>query len=148
MNGRRHDYVETQRRTIDELAELWPECFSVYQQHRRPLKAGIHIDLLSFGYDAAAIKSALRYYVGAPGYLYRLKPGADRVDLDGKPAGTVTEAEAAGAKALLADCRQRLEARRLQQEAAARKVAEASKPKRLSLADLRAAAAARKAAAA
>jgi ProP effector len=141
-------FVETQLQLLAELAELWPQCFSVYERRRRPLKIGINADLLGYGYSREAIGPALRFYVGAPGYLFALKAGADRVDLDGNVVGKVTDDEAAHAKEQLAKRRERLEARRQQQEAAARKAEEATKPKRLSLSDLRAAAAARKAVAA
>jgi sRNA-binding protein len=29
------------------LAERWPACFAIYEQRRRPLKVGIHRDILA-----------------------------------------------------------------------------------------------------
>ena len=135
----RDNYIETQQQLVSELSELWPQCFSVYERRRKPLKVGVRDDLVAYGYDVRVIGAALRYYTASSGYLYTLKPGAMRVDLDGKPAGVVGDNEAAFAKEQLVKRRERQEARRQQQQAGAKAAAFAS---------LRAAAAARKARAA
>src|SRR5262245_4040373 len=122
------------------LAELYPRCFSVYQGRRRPLKIGIHKDILT-ELDGALtpleLSKALGFYCSNPAYLGRTRKGAERLDLNGEPAGVVTDDEEARAKATLAGIRAKQEAR----AAAAKALA---KPKRLSLADLKAAAVARK----
>ena len=41
QNKRRADAV------IELLAETWPECFSIWEKRRRPLKIGIHRDVLA-----------------------------------------------------------------------------------------------------
>jgi ProP effector len=111
------------------LAETWPKCFSVYEKRRRPLKVGIHQDILAALAGAitpAELSRALRCYVGNKVYRSRLVAGAVRVGLDGQPAGEVTARQAASPA---------VTAPRLA----------APPPKRISLGDLRRAAELRKA---
>ena len=69
----------------------------------KPLKLGIAADMAASGLmDAAEIEERLKLYVGLPQYLRACTAGAVRVDLDGKPAGTVSEREAGYAAARLA----------------------------------------------
>jgi ProP effector len=143
MSGNRQRYVETQQLLIAELAELWPQCFVVYARRRKPLKVGIRDDLVAYGYAKEAVGAALRCYTASSGYLWALKPGSPRVDLDGQAAGVVSNSDAAFASELLAKRRERKEARRQQQAAEAAQSAKAA-----AFASLRAAAAARKARAA
>jgi ProP effector len=110
------------------LAEQWPKAFSVYEGRRRPLKVGIHNDILSI--TPPELGKALGAYVANRVYLDRMRAGAVRIDLDGNPAGAVTHAEAEHAKARLL---------------APSPPATPPTPKRLSLADLKAAAQARRA---
>ncbi|MFZ1493352.1 MAG: ProQ/FinO family protein [Candidatus Competibacter denitrificans] len=74
------------------LVELFPLCFNWEQP--QPLKLKIHHDLMNLGYDKALIKRSLRSYCLRPRYRYRVRAGAMRVDLQGEPAGVVTEEEA------------------------------------------------------
>jgi ProP effector len=121
---------------LELLAERWPSAFSIYEARRRPLKIGIHLDILA-ALDGAVtpgdLGCALRVYVGNRVYRSRLVAGAARIGLDGEPAGIVSEAEAAGP----ATARSAMKAPPAKTTSGA--------PKRISLADLRAAAAARKA---
>jgi sRNA-binding protein len=74
------------------LAETWPACFSVYEKRRRPLKIGIHNDILATLDGAVTpgeLTRALRIYTGNKVYRSRLRVGAVRVGLDGGPAGEV-----------------------------------------------------------
>src|SRR5215467_13279729 len=136
--SRHHNPVATA--AIALLAELYPKCFSIYEGRRRPLKIGIHKDILA-AVDGvitpAELHGALGTYCRNPVYLGHMGKGAERLDLNGEPAGVVTDDEEARAKATLAGIRAKQEAR----AAAAKALA---KPKRLSLADLKAAAVARK----
>jgi ProP effector len=104
------------------LAETYPRCFAVYQARRRPLKIGIHKDILR-ELDGALtpdeLSAALRYYTGNKHYLLALRPGAQRVDLDGEPAGAVTEDQAQAAAAALA---RRYESERQKQHAEPRPI--------------------------
>jgi ProP effector len=74
------------------LAETWPACFSIYEKRRRPLKIGIHNDILATldgAVTPAGLSRALRIYTGNKVYRSRLRIGAVRVGLDGEPAGEV-----------------------------------------------------------
>jgi hypothetical protein len=82
---------------IELLAETFPKCFAIYEARRKPLKIGIHLDILA-AFDGAVtpieLSRALRRYTGNKLYQSRLRAGAIRVDLNGDPAGTVTPEQA------------------------------------------------------
>jgi ProP effector len=123
--------------TIDLLAATWPKCFSGPISSRRPLKVGIGKEIAAAAEGAITpeeLDAALRHYVGAKSYQQQLREGAQRVDLDGNPAGTVTSEQAARARRhierLEARHSARIRAKGLAMEAAARKAkaeAEAAK---------------------
>jgi ProP effector len=138
---------------IAVLAERFPACFAINPSYRRPLKLNIHVDILAQldeTISPQALSDALRIYVSNIKYLKALATGADRVDLNGMPAGTVT---AEHADVATAQCRQRHEKREAKQKQAVvapvveppKPVMTPSAPRRISLADLRAAAKARQA---
>ena len=139
---------------IGVLAERFPACFAVNPSYRRPLKLGIHVDILAQLNDATAprdLSAALRIYVSNSKYLKALVAGADRVDLNGVPAGTVTAEHAAVARAQYEQRCDKHKAKQKQLAVAPAKPAEppksvAAAPRRISLADLRMAAQARRAA--
>ena len=83
-----------------DLAALYPACFNWKQP--RPLKIGIREDLLAAGHDPKLIHRALLKYCAVRRYLKAMQTGTPRIDLQGQPVGTVTEAEEAVAKAKLA----------------------------------------------
>jgi sRNA-binding protein len=92
--------VSITRQSIDEtlacLAGFFPNCF-VAEAHRphRPLKIGIGRDLKACcSLDRRQRQATLQFYVTRLNYLKACIAGAVRVDLDGNPAGLVTEAEA------------------------------------------------------
>jgi len=74
------------------LAETYPACFD--GENPRPLKLGIHRDLMAAGFEKAAVKRTLARYCNRPRYRKALRAGAIRIDLQGQPAGVVTAAEA------------------------------------------------------
>jgi len=86
--------------TINLLCEAFPACFKQYERRRRPLKVGIHADILA-ALDGAITPQelglALAIYVGNKSYRAGLVAGAVRIDLDGQPAGVVTPEQAAPA---------------------------------------------------
>jgi ProP effector len=135
---------------IGVLAEGFPACFAVNPSYRKPLKLGIHHDILAQLGDTISLRAlsdALRIYVGNLGYLAALTAGADRLDLDGMPAGTVTVEHADIAKAQYERRRDKHKVKQKQPVVA--KPAKPLKPaaaasRRLSLADLRTAAQARR----
>ena len=71
--------------------ELYPACFDWEQP--KPLKIGIHRDLVAAGRERAAVQRALARYCHRPLYRRALRAGAARIDLHGQPAGVVTEQE-------------------------------------------------------
>ena len=84
---------------IDLLIELFPKAFARHEARRRPLKIGIHNDLLRIldgAVTAAELSTALRCYTANKVYRGRLRAGATRIDLAGEPAGTVSPEHALG----------------------------------------------------
>ena len=77
---------------IAQLAELYPNCFL---RPRQPLKIGIDNDVIARHPELrpSLIASALKTYTRDLGYLEALKAGSARIDLEGNPVGTVTEAD-------------------------------------------------------
>jgi ProP effector len=73
------------------------------QYGRRPLKIGIHDDLVALlpDVDPHIIGLALKLYTIHSGYLRSLVEGAPRVDLNGAEVGTVTAEAASHAQMLL-----------------------------------------------
>ena len=149
---------------IAQLAGLYPSCF---RQPRQPLKIGIHNDIITRHPELrpSLIVSALKTYTRSLGYLETLKAGAARIDLEGNPVGTVTDADEEDAKRKIAKAARRAEAKAIEDRnaaAPAKPVAERAGqqkpipeaksqqltpagPPRLGLADLKAAAQARRA---
>lgn len=73
---------------IAYLAQQFPNCFTL-EGEAKPLKIGIFQDILSRldGSEALSktkLRAALRAYTMSWRYLYSIKEGANRVDLDGK----------------------------------------------------------------
>jgi ProP effector len=137
---------------IGILAKRFPAAFAINPSYRRPLKLGIHRDILAQLGDIIAprdLSVALRIYVGNLGYLAALTTGADHVDLNGQPTGTVTAEEAAHAKGRCQCWRAKRKTKAKQKQLTVAKPAEPPKPvaaaaRRISLADLRMAAQARR----
>jgi ProP effector len=95
------DEISNATALIGQMAERWPKCFAIFERRRKPLKLGIHNDI-DVAVTPEELGLALRLYVSNPRYLRSMRAGADRIDLDGNPAGTVTESEAAAAAHQLA----------------------------------------------
>ena len=133
---------------IGVLADGFPACFAVNPSYRQPLKLGIHVDILAQLNDAIApsdLSAALRIYVSNSTYLKALVAGADRIDLNGMPAGTVTADQADIAKAQYEQRRDKHKAKQKQLAPTNGAGKPELAPRPLSLADLRAAAKARQA---
>jgi ProP effector len=93
-------YVD--RKVIDAatatLIERWP-MLAPWNRKRVPIKIGIHRDILAAGViDADICGAVLAAYVRSRSYLSNSIAGAARLDLEGQPAGVVTEGEARGAQ--------------------------------------------------
>ena len=82
-----------------DLPARYPACFD--PSNPRPLKLHIHKDLAAAGYLRKETKRALAAYCLRRAYLNAMLAGAPRIDLDGQPAGEVTEDQAALAQAML-----------------------------------------------
>ena len=103
--------------TITMLAIRWPLAFWVLETRRRPLKVGIHLDVMAAGgFEEAALRDALRAYTINAAYRRNLIAKAERVALDGSVAGWVTPEQAAIARdqndAFFRRARQRQERKR------------------------------------
>jgi len=114
---------ERAREFVGLLAERFPDCFSSDRQDVRPLAIGIQQDLraaLNADPELAEtpnwlIKQALARYTRAPAYLEAVMAGAPRVDLHGNPAGDVTDAARAHARARREEQKRRATERRREQ---------------------------------
>jgi ProP effector len=101
--------MPTNRRQIAEagiaiLAERRPACFAVLAHERRPLKLGIHREVIEAGVlPAADVAILMRWYVGALPYRRKCIEGAGRGGLDGEPAGIVSAEHAAEQRRQIAD---------------------------------------------
>lgn len=74
------------------LLSLWYERYpkAFFKGHTKPLKVGIHQDLAEREeWPNKLIRRALANYVNLPRYIKAVRIGAERVDLDGNPAGKV-----------------------------------------------------------
>ncbi|WP_433923988.1 ProQ/FINO family protein [Vreelandella sp. 21] len=66
----------------------YPHAF--FTGHTKPLKVGIHQDLAQREpWSGKLIRRALANYVNLPRYVKSMREGAERIDLDGNPAGKV-----------------------------------------------------------
>jgi sRNA-binding protein len=101
---------ETLEEWIDHLARKYPACFYRDPALKRPLKKNLQDDLR----DESAInaEATVSYYTRSWDYLSSLQAGADRIDLNGKKAGTVTESEARAAARQVAEEKQKLKEKR------------------------------------
>jgi len=98
MSGRGYGFrIALATRSI--LVEKFPACFVPDKAPKRPLKIGIVSDIRERLPEMAGsrISRALYTYTDGPTYLDFVIEGADRIDLDGNPAGKVTAREAVDA---------------------------------------------------
>jgi ProP effector len=137
---------------VGVLAERFPAAFAVNPCYRQPLKLGIHNDILAQLGETITprdLSVALRIYVSTSKYLKALVAGANRIDLNGMPVGTVTAEHADIAKVQYTRRCEKQKVKQKQLAIASARSAEPAKPiaaapRRVSLADLRMAAQARR----
>ncbi|KFC50296.1 ABC transporter substrate-binding protein, partial [Halomonas sp. SUBG004] len=73
---------------LKQWYQRYPHAF--FKGHTKPLKVGIHQDLAEREpWPSKLIRRALANYVNLPRYTKSMREGAERVDLDGQPAGKV-----------------------------------------------------------
>ncbi|HIC2068485.1 TPA: RNA chaperone ProQ [Raoultella ornithinolytica] len=119
--------LNSSKEVIAFLAERFPQCFSA-EGEARPLKVGIFQDLVErvggeMNLSKTQLRAALRLYTSSWRYLYGVKPGAVRVDLDGNPCGELEEQHVAHARQQLEEAKARVQAQRASQQAKKREAA-------------------------
>ena len=122
--------LNSSKEVIAFLAERFPHCFSA-EGEARPLKIGIFQDLVArvegeMSLSKTQLRSALRLYTSSWRYLYGVKPGATRVDLDGNPCGELDEQHVQHARQQLEEAKARVQAQRAEQQAKRREAAAAA----------------------
>lgn len=113
------------KEVIDFLAEAFPSCFSL-EGEAKPLKIGIFQDLAERlsedeRVSKTLLRSSLRHYTNSWRYLYSVREGAHRVDLDGNQEGIIEKEHADHAQQQLAESKAKVAERRKEQQAATRK---------------------------
>jgi ProP effector len=131
---------------VAQLREHFPAIFT--PANCRPLKIGIHSELVALGFDREMIVVGLRSYCGSSTYLSALREGAGRIGLDGQRTGLVNAEEEKFAAAQLAEKVARAKNRRVTSATQTAKptlivtvgrsvAATSDGPRQLSLSDLR-----------
>lgn len=91
---------------LNQWYERYPKAF--FKGHTKPLKVGIHQDLAEREeWPNKLIRRALANYVNLPRYIKAVRVGAERVDLDGQPAGKVDKEAAQHASEKRGDKKER-----------------------------------------
>lgn len=119
--------LNSSKEVIAFLAERFPQCFSA-EGEARPLKIGIFQDLVTrvegeMSLSKTQLRSALRLYTSSWRYLYGIKVGAVRVDLDGNPCGELDEQHVEHARKQLEEAKARVQVQRAEQQAKKREAA-------------------------
>ncbi|MBY4887629.1 RNA chaperone ProQ [Pantoea sp. DY-15] len=126
--------LNSSKEVIAFLAERFPQCFSA-EGEARPLKIGIFQDLVErvqgeLSLSKTQLRSALRLYTSSWRYLYGIKAGAIRVDLDGNACGVLDEQHVEHARKQLEEAKARVQAQRDQQKAKKREAGEEAAERR------------------
>ncbi|ORM69606.1 RNA chaperone ProQ [Pantoea rwandensis] len=126
--------LNSSKEVIAFLAERFPQCFSA-EGEARPLKVGIFQDLVERvqgenSLSKTQLRSALRLYTSSWRYLYGIKAGANRVDLDGNACGVLDEQHVEHARKQLEEAKARVQAQRDQQRAKKREAGEETAERR------------------
>jgi hypothetical protein len=79
------------RMKFAEITARYPKTFC---EPKRPLKIGIHEDLVAAGFEPRTVMLFLRRWISKTSYQVTLTASAERIDLNGEPAGIVAEDEA------------------------------------------------------
>ena len=121
--------LNSSKEVIAFLAERFPLCFTA-EGEARPLKIGIFADLVARvqgeeNLSKTQLRSALRLYTSSWRYLYGVKVGAQRVDLDGNACGELEEQHVEHARKQLEEAKARVQAQRAEQQAKRREAGEA-----------------------
>jgi ProP effector len=76
---------------VAQLRESFPTVFT--PTDCRPLKIGVHTDLLALGFDREIAVIGLRSYCRSKAYLKAIRESAERIGLDGQRTGVVSAEE-------------------------------------------------------
>ncbi|PHM29167.1 RNA chaperone ProQ [Xenorhabdus budapestensis] len=125
--------LNSSKEIIAFLAERFPLCFAA-EGEARPLKIGIFQDIVERiqGEECLSktqLRSALRLYTSSWRYLYGVKEGARRVDLDGNTCGELEAEHIEHARQQLAEAKARVQAQRAEQRAKKRETENVSDKK-------------------
>lgn len=126
--------LNSNKEVIAFLAELFPLCFTE-EGEARPLKIGIFRDLVERVHgeeniSKTQLRCALRLYTSSWRYLYGIKLGAQRVDLDGHPCGELEAQHVEHARKQLEEAKARVQLQRAAQQAKKRGNGDAGAPRR------------------
>lgn len=126
--------LNSNKEVIAYLAERFPLCFTA-EGEARPLKIGIFADLVARiqgeeSLSKTQLRSALRLYTSSWRYLYGIKLGAQRVDLDGNACGELEAQHVEHARKQLEEAKARVQQQRAAQQAKKRENGEAPAPRR------------------
>lgn len=108
------------KEVIAFLAETFPNCFSV-EGEAKPLKIGIFQDLAERLADEERVsktllRASLRHYTNSWRYLYSIKDGEMRVDLDGNPDAAIEKSHEEHAKQQLEESKAKAAEKRKAQQ--------------------------------
>lgn len=108
------------KEVIAFLAQTFPSCFSV-EGEAKPLKIGIFQDLAERLEDEPRVsktllRSTLRHYTNSWRYLYSIKEGVQRVDLDGEQGEVIEKQHADHAEQQLAESKAKAAEKRKAQQ--------------------------------
>ncbi|MDX7992373.1 RNA chaperone ProQ [Xenorhabdus littoralis] len=125
--------LNSSKEVIAFLAERFPLCFAA-EGEARPLKIGIFQDIVERiqGEECLSktqLRSALRLYTSSWRYLYGVKEGAQRVDLDGNACGELEVEHIEHARQQLVEAKARVQAQRAEQRAKKRETENVSDKK-------------------
>ncbi|SHO56442.1 RNA chaperone ProQ [Vibrio quintilis] len=114
--------LKNSKEVIAYIAECFPKCFTL-EGEAKPLKIGIFQDLAERLNDdpkvsKTLLRAALRQYTSSWRYLHGVKPGVERVDLDGNPCGELEQEHIDHAQTTLAESKARAQAIRKEKEKA------------------------------
>ena len=116
--------LSSSKEVIAYLSQQFPSCF-IAEGEAKPLKIGIFQDLVEripaeMNLSKTQLRSALRVYTSSWRYLYGIKAGATRVDLDGNACGTLEEQHVEHARQQLEEAKARVAAQRAKQRSEAK----------------------------
>jgi ProP effector len=108
------------KQVIKYLSDTFPACFSL-EGDAKPLKIGIFQDLAEAlkeeeRLSKTLLRSSLRHYTNSWRYLYSIKEGVDRVNLDGSAASSVEKDHEEHAQLQLKESKQKVAERKKQEQ--------------------------------